>query len=130
MLINSHVHLEKFHEIEKNKSNEKQINLKISKDLNNAIEINNMSFKYFGSNKDLYEGVSLEIKKNKHTVIVGANGSGKSTLLGLLSGVFIPHEGDIIFSSSRMSYVANPHILKDLLKKILYGNKENLMIPT
>ena len=57
MLINSHVHLEKFHEIEKNKSNEKQINLKISKDLNNAIEINNMSFKYFGSNKDLYEGV-------------------------------------------------------------------------
>ena len=36
-----------------------------------------MSFKYFGSNKDLYEGVSLEIKKNKHTVIVGANGSAK-----------------------------------------------------
>ena len=126
MLINSHVHLEKFHEIEKNKSNEKQINLKISKDLNNAIEINNMSFKYFGSNKDLYEGVSLEIKKSKHTVIVGANGSGKSTLLGLLSGVFIPHEGDIIFSSSRMSYVGvTPHIIKGSIKEnLLYGNKE------
>lgn len=126
MLINSHVHLEKFYEIEKNKTNEKEINLQISNNLENAIEIKNIYFRYFGSNVDLFEDVSLKIKKNKHTVIIGSNGSGKSTLLGLLSGVFIAYKGDIVFSSSKMSYVGvTPHIIKGSIKEnLLYGNKE------
>ena len=126
MLINSHVHLEKFHEIEKNKTNEKEINLQISNNLENAVEIKNIFFRYFGSEVDLYENISIKIKKNKHTVIIGSNGSGKSTLLGLLSGVFIPYKGDIIFSSSRMSYVGvTPHIIKGSIKEnLLYGNEE------
>lgn len=47
---------------------------------------------------DVIKGISLEIKKNKITVIVGASGAGKSTLLHILSGLDRPDSGEILIS--------------------------------
>jgi len=41
--------------------------------------------------------VSLEIKEGELIGIVGPNGSGKTTLFNVISGVFPPEEGTIIF---------------------------------
>ncbi|MBW1689719.1 MAG: ABC transporter ATP-binding protein [Deltaproteobacteria bacterium] len=41
--------------------------------------------------------VSLEIKKGELIGIVGPNGSGKTTLFNVISGVFPPEEGKVIF---------------------------------
>jgi branched-chain amino acid transport system ATP-binding protein len=41
--------------------------------------------------------VSLEISKGEFIGIVGPNGSGKTTLFNIISGVYIPEEGRIIF---------------------------------
>ena len=58
-------------------------------------------------------------------IIAGANGSGKSTLLGLLSGVFTPYRGEVVFKSSKMSYVGvTPHIIKGSIKE----NQANIVL--
>jgi len=41
--------------------------------------------------------VSLEIKEGELMGIVGPNGSGKTTLFNVISGVFTPEEGRVIF---------------------------------
>jgi branched-chain amino acid transport system ATP-binding protein len=41
--------------------------------------------------------VSLEIRQGEFIGIVGPNGSGKTTLFNVISGVFMPEEGRIVF---------------------------------
>lgn len=48
------------------------------------IKIKNLSFSYNGSEKNIFENLSLAILKGKTTAIVGPTGSGKSTLANLL----------------------------------------------
>ncbi len=59
------------------------------------IEIRNMSH-YLGG-KIVLKEISLEIPDNTILGVVGINGAGKSTLLRLLSGVYLPDEGEILF---------------------------------
>lgn len=40
-------------------------------------------------------GLDFEVKKGEFLGIVGRNGSGKSTLLKVLSGIYVPEEGDV-----------------------------------
>lgn len=44
---------------------------------------------------DVVNNVSLDIRKNEITVIVGASGAGKSTLLHILSGLDTPDKGEV-----------------------------------
>ena len=54
------------------------------------------SFEKGKSNKiEVLNNVSLEIRKNEITVIVGASGAGKSTLLHILSGLDMPDNGNV-----------------------------------
>jgi len=41
--------------------------------------------------------VSLELRRGEVTVLIGSNGAGKTTLVNLISGLFRPDEGQIIF---------------------------------
>lgn len=59
-----------------------------------AIEIKNLTCNYPNSDKGL-DNISLHIRKNRKTAIVGKNGSGKSTLLYHLNGMNLPQEGSI-----------------------------------
>ena len=52
-------------------------------------------YKSFDNNQIL-KGVSLEIPKNKTTVLIGPSGSGKSTLLRCATGLETPDSGEII----------------------------------
>ena len=61
------------------------------------ITAENVHFWYCGSDRDAIRGLSLEIKKGEHVVIVGENGSGKTTLSRLLAGVYLPCAGSIRF---------------------------------
>lgn len=42
--------------------------------------------------------VNLELDKNELVGLIGPNGAGKTTLFNLLTGVYEPSEGDVIFS--------------------------------
>jgi len=130
LVINSHVHLEKLNLLEKNKATKKEnvVLTNFESENKTAIKLENVSFKYFGSESYIFENINLEIMKDKHTVITGDNGSGKSTLLGLISGILIPDEGTVTISSSKFAYVgATPLIISGTLRdNFIYGNENNI----
>ena len=62
--------------------------------MNEAIKLNNVSFSYDGG-MNLFEDLTLSLKKGSLNILVGSNGSGKSTLLKLCSGLLKPTSGQI-----------------------------------
>jgi ABC-type multidrug transport system fused ATPase/permease subunit len=127
-LINSHVHLEKFINLEKNKLILLEDYFKINESTKDSVVFTNLSFKYFNADEYIFENLDLKIPKNKHTVLTGPNGSGKSTLLGLISRVFYPQEGEIQISSSKIGYVGVTPLIIDatLRENFIYGNSHTL----
>ena len=128
-ILNSHVHMEKFSEMEKNKISvhkDNFINEKTSSEY--AIKIEDLSFQYFNSDELIFEKINLEITKNTHTIITGPNGSGKSTLLGLMAGVFYSQKGKVYANNKKFGYIgATPMIFTGTLKdNLLYGNDQNI----
>lgn len=59
--------------------------------------------KTFGGNHVL-KGVSLEIPKNKTTVLIGPSGSGKTTLLRCINLLEIPDSGRVDLSGTTLSF--------------------------
>jgi len=129
-IINSHVHLEKFYELENSKPIIYKENYKFQENLKteNIIELDKVTFRYVNSNDKLFNEIDLTIKKNTHTLITGKNGSGKSTLLGLMGGVYYPEKGKVISYTKNIGFVgASPLIFTaNLRENILYGNKNKI----
>ena len=125
-VVNSHVHIEKFYEMERNKLVQNKENYLISED--KEIQIENISFKYFNSNSYIFKNIKFSIPKNTHTIIIGPNGSGKSTLLGLIAGVLYSETGTVKTFSDKYGYIgATPLIFDDTLyENINYGNNSQL----
>ena len=100
----------------------------VNSEQENAIEINKLNFKYFGSDENIFSNLNLNLKKNSHSVITGPNGSGKSTLLGLIAGLYIPQSGNISIYSNKIGYVGvNPLIVSGTLKEnLIYGNRKEV----
>jgi len=62
---------------------------------------------------DILRDVSLEIKKNTITGIIGANGAGKSTLLKTIFGFLQPRKGRVIFQENEIQN-RKPHQMKEM----------------
>lgn len=129
-LVNSHVHIEQFHKIDKNKmiSNKDNFIFEV-KDSNNSISAENINFKYFNNDEYIFKNIYIEIEKNTHNIIVGPNGSGKSTLLGLLAGILYPESGKIYSYEETFGYIGPvPLIFSETLKyNLTYGNKNEIL---
>lgn len=61
-----------------------------------AIEFNNVSFKYPGTDRYVLQNVSVTFQSGLEIAIVGLNGAGKTTFLRLLTRVYDPTEGEIL----------------------------------
>ena len=122
-IINSHVHIEKFYEVENNKFIQQKENFILDDSEN--ISFNGVSFKYFSSDEDIFDNLTFKITKDTHTTITGPNGSGKSTILGLLSGVFYPTNGNVSTFSDSYSYIGPTPLIftSSLYENVMYGNK-------
>ncbi|MCG6880730.1 MAG: ABC transporter ATP-binding protein [Deltaproteobacteria bacterium] len=57
--------------------------------------------------------VSLQVAKGSVVTIIGANGAGKSTILKVLSGLFSPTSGSVIFDNRNILGM-KPHEIVDL----------------
>lgn len=47
-------------------------------------------------------GVSLEVQEGQVVSIIGANGAGKTTLFSVITGVFPPDDGEVVFRGERI----------------------------
>jgi ATP-binding cassette subfamily B protein len=64
--------------------------------LEEGIEVEGLSFRYPGTEKDVLSGVNLTIPAGSTVAIVGENGAGKTTLVKLLCRFYEPKEGRIL----------------------------------
>jgi branched-chain amino acid transport system ATP-binding protein len=65
--------------------------------------------KSFG-NLHALDGISLQVAERKVSILIGPNGSGKSTLINVISGLYSPDSGKIIFDNKDVTDFA-PHKL-------------------
>lgn len=66
------------------------------------IVLDNVSFRYPGGKNMAVDGIHLTIRKGESIAVVGRNGSGKTTLTRLLSGLYEPDQGRILYGGKEL----------------------------
>ncbi len=67
----------------------------------NILEVTDLSIN-FGGVKAV-QNVSLTVEKESITSIIGPNGAGKTTFFNMISGVYMPTSGEIIFDGKNIT---------------------------
>lgn len=124
LVINSSVHVEELYKLNKQSPEIQLNNYVINNNLEHAVKIDKVNFRYFNSDENLFTDLNISFEKGAHTIITGPNGSGKSTILGLISGLYIPQTGKVSISSNKVGYIGvTPLIIEGTIKdNLLYGN--------
>ncbi|WP_457638483.1 ABC transporter ATP-binding protein [Oceanithermus sp.] len=74
------------------------------------LELRNL-YKAFGGLQAI-SNVSLTVEEGEIVSIIGPNGAGKSTLFNLITGVYKPDRGDIIFEGERINGLTPDQVTK------------------
>ena len=73
--------------------------------LKGNVEIKNLTFGYSRLAEPVIKDFSMELKPGSSVAFVGMSGCGKSTLSKLISGLYLPWEGDILFDGKKISEI-------------------------
>lgn len=84
---------------------EEEIKEKKKISLSDKLELKNVTFCYKEANENTLENLNLTINAGDTVAIVGENGSGKSTLVKVLSGLYPPQSGKVIYDGVDVSMV-------------------------
>ncbi|KMJ56904.1 hypothetical protein AB685_19485 [Bacillus sp. LL01] len=100
--------------------------------LKTGISIENISFKYPGTDKNVLHNINLNIKSGEKVAIVGSNGSGKTTLIKCLLGLYIPQKGSIKFDNIDFNRFKQEDVQKNIsvifqdFMRYAYSIKDNI----
>lgn len=78
----------------------------IESDMIGNIVFDHVAFRY-GTRKDIFEDLTLEIPKGKTIAIVGESGSGKTTLISLLQHIYPVNNGSIRIGNYDLAQISN-----------------------
>jgi len=93
----------------------------------NILELHNLK-KYFATQKAV-DDISFTIKEGSIFGLLGPNGAGKTTLLRMITGIFYPDEGNIIFNGRKFDpdndvrYIGYMPEERGLYKKMKIGEQ-------
>ena len=73
--------------------------------LRGRIELKNVSFGYNKFSQPQIKDFSVTVEPGKSVAFVGTSGSGKSTLAKLITGLYQPWEGEILFDGKKRSEI-------------------------
>ena len=88
------------------------------------IKLENVTFKY---DEVVLDDISINIKKNKVTFIIGINGSGKTTLANIISGLLFSKNGKVYLDDIELTKKIDNKIIR---KKVgmVFQNPSNQII--
>ena len=71
----------------------------------NTLALRNVSYRYEGTKKTIFNDVNLQFGTGRVYTIVGKSGAGKTTLLSLLSGLDIATDGRIEYDGENLAEI-------------------------
>ncbi len=109
------------------KEEDVQINeKKVDNELQGHIKIDNLTYIYPGTKKEVLKDINLEIKPGKNLGIIGVLGSGKTTLANLLLKLYRVKENKIYIDGKDINDIDT----KSLRENICYITQENFLFST
>ncbi|WP_425539265.1 ABC transporter ATP-binding protein [Microaceticoccus formicicus] len=82
------------------------------------LELQNIYYRYKGSNKDVLKDVTATFDKGKLHAIVGPSGSGKTTLLSIMAGLDEPTRGSIFIDGKDLKEMDADEYRRDCISMI------------
>lgn len=73
--------------------------------LSGTVELKNITFGYSRLAPPLLENFSMKLETGSRVAFVGSSGCGKSTLAKLISGLYEPWEGEILFDGKHINEI-------------------------
>jgi ATP-binding cassette subfamily B protein len=82
-----------------------------------TIELRDVTYTYPGQDSPAVREVSLTLRRGEVVALVGENGSGKSTLGKLITGLYRPSEGQVLWDATDIG-TAHPHTIHSQISVI------------
>ena len=86
----------------------------VSGKLKGAIELKNVTFGYNNFSTPQIQDFSMKVEPGKSVAIVGMSGCGKSTIAKLITGLYPPSEGEILFDGRHRSEISNEEFMNSV----------------